>query len=198
MNDENKRTKITLTYIMLFSSLVLSQDISWQLILKIPNVDNFIFLNSASIYQVGASVVYIFLSITTTDDNSVLHKVLECRPQISAFIDNYLYISIRIFSWIITLFLYIPMIFDTSKRYIPRLADEMKQDIDTMTDKFHSPIFEVRLLSGALTTIFLVYLISLFLPVHIVSLIADILNLVVNVIGCLFVANNAKMKVLKD
>lgn len=198
MIDKNKRERIIILYILLFNSLILSQNIAWKLIRKIPNINEYILLKSTPIYQLGASAIYIFLSITTTDDNSVLHEILERNPKLNNFIEKYIYMSILTFSRIVTFLMYIPMIFDENEDQLPRLADKMKQDINAMTANFNSPIFEVRLFSGVLTTLFLIFLVSFFLPVEIISLIADLLSLFVNIIGGAFVANNVKLKVLNE
>ena len=194
MDNETIKVKTTILYFLLISSLIFSQNLTWKLLLLIPNINEYIFTKSYSLYQTGAGVIYIFTAIFTTSDSEILHSYLDKHPLLSAVIDKAIYIAIRTFGYVSTAPMFFVALLDNNEESAQKSIAEIKESVNTMTSEFYSPILEARLFAGALCFMFLLLIASLPLPEYVITIMADIVSLFAGVLSCMFVLHNAKQK----
>lgn len=194
MDKETLKVKTTLLYILLIGSLIFSQNLTWKLLLLIPNISEYIFIKSYSLYQTGAGVIYIFTAIFATSDLEILHSYLNKHPLLTSFLDKAIYIIIRTFGYVSTAPLFFVALLDNNDEIVDKQIAEIKESINSITKEFYSPILEVRLFSGALCFMFLLLIVSLPLPEYVITIMADIVSLSAGVLSCMFVLHNARQQ----
>lgn len=198
MDNNTTKYKLQALYILLFFTFFFSQNITWSLIQLIPNINEYIFVKSVPLYQACYATLYIATTIITTSDNDVLHAFIKNHPKIKRFIEKSIYYIIRLLSGFLSFLLHLPDIISLNGKSTEIVVAESKKDSADIFKQFYSPIFEIRLFGGLACLFLIILLVTLPFSETIISYIADILSLLAALIGCLFVANNAKSKIIKN
>ncbi|MBO5337509.1 MAG: hypothetical protein J6A94_10320 [Lachnospiraceae bacterium] len=195
MKKNNKKIRLQAAYILLFFTLIFSQNITWTLIKLLPDFSDPMLSKACPILQTCSATLYILTTIVITSDREVFEAFLERHTIIKLCLEKLIYWAIRILTSTMSFIMFIPDFTSTSPKSTELIVTERKEYSESMFNQFYSSIFEIRLFSGISCIFIIIMILAFFLPTTIVFYIADILSMLVAIIGGIFVANNAKAKI---
>lgn len=190
-----KKDSIIAANILIIFTLLMSQNITWRLILFITNGED-ILKKTIPIIQLSFSSLYVFFAIIMTSDKDIFMKYIEI-PVIKRFLNKIMKITFKIASWVINFLLALLVLFSINDDEIPKLALKTKEYTKNLEISFNSQILELRILSAIMCFFMLIFIISFSISLKYISYIADIFSLFPAIMGGFFLSKNARENILK-
>lgn len=197
MNTNDTKDRIIIMYILIYGSLILSQNVVWDLIQLIPNINNEVPTKTFPVLQSFFASSYVLLSIVLTEDVIILHNIFKKHPSIYRFVSSVTILLFRIVTEIAAFFMRLVELLclpPNDKVKEMELEIRTKQNIYDAIESFSELSIEVRLYGGLGCLTLILFFISCFIAETYISIIAEVMSLIAALTGCIFVTSNAKSK----
>lgn len=196
---KNMEDRSQAIYLLLIITFIFSQNITWRILLLIPDIENAVTIKSSSLYQTCAGATYVFAAIFLTSDGAVLSRFLQNHPAIMHFVDKIIYISaIVIGALLFSILVFTGLLCLPLENFKSEFYSTKKAVASYVKACVSTPFLNIKIIQGVSFLIVLLIIFSYPLPASIISVVADIFSMVVGIVSFTLVICNVQTKMISD